>query len=112
MTDKDRCVLALSVLAGTVRRLDLPDITALGVNQPAESPCSLLYLGDGDFCWRGEVASGPLKGAPLKVNPQEVREGAVRVLVEALDRVGAFSRWIAKNPKVGVSPQQIKGSKR
>lgn len=116
MTDKERCLLALSVVAGTTRRLELPDITALGINQPTEAPCDSLYFGDGDFCWRGEVANGPMKGAPLKVDPQKVREGAVKLLVDMFEKLGAFKRvkksTPSANPKTGISPQLLpKGSR-
>lgn len=92
MTDRERCRLALSVLAGSIRRLDAAAIAALELEQHPDSTTSFLSTGEKDFAWHGDVASGPLKGQPLQVPAETLKECAVNVVMEYMNRVGAFKR--------------------
>lgn len=92
MTDRDKCKLALDLVCGNVNRLSNEQVVVLGLQQNPDTPIADLHLGERDFAWRGEVASGPLKGSPLKVDLLEVKEAAVKVLMDAFEKVGCFKK--------------------
>lgn len=91
MTDRDKFVMAMRVLSGLQKRLDAPDIEALGLQQHEDTPFDHLYTGESDPAWHGTCSGGAAKGSPLRVHPDEVKECCMAILAAAVEKCGAFA---------------------
>lgn len=105
MTDKDKATLALQIIASNLRRLTTDEVVVLADSGESLgtavlglplAPYDGLHLAEGDFAWRGEVSSGPLKGQPFKVDPQDVKDAAVKMLLSVLEDGCLFARKPSK----------------
>lgn len=103
MSLKEQAALAIQLITRQRNKLSRDEITLLDLDLEQAHGIGFeggvikpegLHMADGDHAWRGTVMAGGIETVHLRIHPSYVLAAAEKIILNALERAGAF-----KEPK-------------